>query len=241
MTPVALCIALALGQQKAAKTDQYHQFLHDKLKSFRGMSVDALTSSMSNEYQRMKRLKKPLDTDILGVCANGLAFRFYHWRYYTGKDSSEVAKDMASWIATLKPSAERDILIELFIERSLAPNSRNIDPSLASKYYPIAFAAALGWTIKCKSEKDLTKFKAARLALYDSGLSKIYEGFFEANYELECYFVRKDFDALERAIKVGKTTAKLTKDPNQIKAVDKWYAQFEPQLKKHQRGGGNTK
>jgi hypothetical protein len=229
-------VALGIAQQSGAKTDQYHQFFHDKLKSFRGASVNALTSSLSKEYQRIKQLKKPLDTDVLGVCANGLAFRFYHWRYYTGRDNANLAKDMSGWIRDLKPSVEREILIELFVEQSPAPNARRIDPSLASKYYPIAFAAALGWNVKCKTEKDLGNFKAARLALKDSGLSKIYEGFFEASYELECYFVRKDFDALERAIKVGKATAKLTKDVNQIKAVDKWYAQFEPKLKKHKGG-----
>jgi hypothetical protein len=233
----SLVVVLVTGEPKGVKTDEYHKFFHDKLKSFRGVSVDALTHSLSSEYQRIKRLKEPHDTDVLGVCANGLAFRFYHWRYYTGKDSANIAKDMSGWIRNLKPSAERDILRELFIENSPAPNSRVIDPVLASKYYPIAFAAALGWTIKCKSEKDLANFKAARLALKDSGLSKIYEGFFEANYELECYFVRKDFDALERSIKVGKATAKLTKDANQIKAIDKWYAQFEPQLRKHRAGG----
>lgn len=236
MTASILWIALGLGQQNIAQTNQYHQFFHNKLKSFRGVSIDALTSSLSSEYQRIKQLKKPLDVDVLGVCANGLAFRFYHWRYYTGRDNANLAKDMSGWIRDLKPSAERDILIELFIENSPAPNSRRIDPSLASKYYPIAYAAALGWNIKCKSEKDLANFKAARVALKDSGLSKIQEGFFEASYELECYFVRKDFDALERSIKVGKATAKLTNDANQIKAVDKWYAQFEPQLKKHKGG-----
>ncbi|MDH4387588.1 MAG: hypothetical protein QE269_02555 [Fimbriimonas sp.] len=229
-------VALGIAQQSGAKTDQYHQFFHNKLKSFRGVSVDTLTSSLSSEYQRIKQLKKPLDTDVLALCAHRLAFRFYHWRYYKGPGYQEVPGVMAGWINDLKPSAERDILIELFIENSPAPNSRRIDPSLASKYYPIAFAAALGWNIKCKSEKDLANFKAARVALKDSGLSKIHEGFFEASYELECYFVRKDFDALERSIKVGKATAKLTKDVNQIKAVDKWYAQFEPQLKKHKGG-----
>ena len=230
-------LAILIGVQTPTRTDSYHNLLHAELKTHRGIALEELTTSFARKFYRLQSSTKPLEADILALCAHRLAFRFYHWKYYKGPGYQEVPGAMAGWIRNLKPSAERDILIELFIENSPAPNSRVIDPVLASKYYPIAFAAALGWTIKCKSEKDLANFNAARLALKDSGLSKIYEGFFEADYELECYFVRKDFDALERSIKVGKATAKLTKDANQIKAIDKWYAQFEPQLRKHRAGG----